>query len=236
MRKQHEINRRGFCLTAARATVLIALPSTAARGKRRENLGHEIQIDLTLPENEPLTEVGGAQYVQLDGEAKIIVYRKSDTEVTAFSSVCTHAGCTVNLPENSLVICPCHGSRYDTEGNVLQGPAPRDLDSFQARIEGTTIYVQMDDLPVRDTAPDAGHGHGRGARVDGDAVRVPLRTRQGPATIVLYDARGKQVRNVGSITQDRALISLRGLGRGRYVLRVADDAGERAIPLNVSGR
>ena len=36
--------------------------------------------------------------------------------------LCTHQGCTTTLTNNQFV-CPCHGSRFDSLGNVLQGPA-----------------------------------------------------------------------------------------------------------------
>src|SRR5579864_8953491 len=46
----------------------------------------------------------------------------------AFSSACTHAGCTIPCPHNTsgTSTCSCHGSRFDGEGRVLAGPATRD--------------------------------------------------------------------------------------------------------------
>jgi cytochrome b6-f complex iron-sulfur subunit len=45
---------------------------------------------------------------------------------TALSLVCTHLGCTVQEKPDGFT-CPCHGSRYDEEGNVLRGPAQKPL-------------------------------------------------------------------------------------------------------------
>ncbi len=43
-------------------------------------------------------------------------------------NVCTHLGCSPALdPERKILICPCHGSRFDLKGNVLKGPADRPL-------------------------------------------------------------------------------------------------------------
>lgn len=44
----------------------------------------------------------------------------------AISATCTHLGCTVRRQDSGFV-CPCHGSRYDDQGRVLGGPAPRPL-------------------------------------------------------------------------------------------------------------
>ena len=55
------------------------------------------------------------------------VYVFADEEgVSAMSAVCTHLGCIVNEEETQFV-CPCHGSRFDLNGKVLQGPAPKSL-------------------------------------------------------------------------------------------------------------
>lgn len=51
---------------------------------------------------------------------------------TAFSAVCTHAGCTVNFDKAGFTFdCPCHGSRFDaTTGAALNGPASSPLPSI----------------------------------------------------------------------------------------------------------
>jgi Rieske Fe-S protein len=66
------------------------------------------------------------------GEARVIrsgtertgVYRDTDGGLHAVSMRCTHLGCLVrfNAAETSWD-CPCHGSRFDVDGGVLEGPA-----------------------------------------------------------------------------------------------------------------
>ena len=49
----------------------------------------------------------------------------------ALSRRCTHLGCTVNYHEQSdFLECPCHQSRFKTDGSVLHGPATRSLSLY----------------------------------------------------------------------------------------------------------
>lgn len=62
------------------------------------------------------------------GLSKVAVYRDPEGVIHERSAVCRHLGCIVNW--NSLEStwdCPCHGSRYDALGQVIQGPANSDL-------------------------------------------------------------------------------------------------------------
>jgi nitrite reductase/ring-hydroxylating ferredoxin subunit len=45
------------------------------------------------------------------------------------SSICTHLGCNVKRAASGFE-CPCHGSRFDPNGQVVQGPAPAPLAWF----------------------------------------------------------------------------------------------------------
>ncbi len=62
------------------------------------------------------------------GAAKFAVYRDGHGTLHEQSATCTHLGCVVqwNDIEKSWD-CPCHGSRFDTEGRILNGPAIKPL-------------------------------------------------------------------------------------------------------------
>jgi Rieske Fe-S protein len=62
------------------------------------------------------------------GARKLAVYRDEDGFLHASSAACTHAGCIVrwNKLERSWD-CPCHGSRFKPDGEVLSGPAREPL-------------------------------------------------------------------------------------------------------------
>lgn len=56
---------------------------------------------------------------------------KVQNEVRVLSATCSHLGCTVNLPTGANhFLCPCHGSQFDLEGNVIHGPAAAPLSHF----------------------------------------------------------------------------------------------------------
>ncbi|GGS30880.1 FAD-dependent oxidoreductase [Actinokineospora fastidiosa] len=71
----------------------------------------------------------GDACVRRDGLGKTGVYRDADGELHAVGLTCTHLGCVVrfNTAEHSWD-CPCHGSRFDVDGEVLEGPATKPLE------------------------------------------------------------------------------------------------------------
>jgi cytochrome b6-f complex iron-sulfur subunit len=49
----------------------------------------------------------------------------------AVSAVCTHLGCVTQWKEEAkMIACPCHGSKFNSEGKKLDGPAPRPLPHY----------------------------------------------------------------------------------------------------------
>jgi glycine/D-amino acid oxidase-like deaminating enzyme/nitrite reductase/ring-hydroxylating ferredoxin subunit len=73
-----------------------------------------------------------------DGLRKVAVYCDADGARHEFSAVCPHLGCIVAW--NSLEKtwdCPCHGSRFDCLGKVVNGPANTDLEPVHEREEVT---------------------------------------------------------------------------------------------------
>jgi glycine/D-amino acid oxidase-like deaminating enzyme/nitrite reductase/ring-hydroxylating ferredoxin subunit len=66
------------------------------------------------------------------GLEKIALYRDANGSVHECSAVCPHLGCIVQWnPGEKTWDCPCHGSRFDATGHVINGPANKDLASVQ---------------------------------------------------------------------------------------------------------
>lgn len=120
-------------------SILFAAPAifnSCARGDE-EFFINDIIVDLNDPDFSPLGTVGG--YVYLDDK---IIIRTGDTQYVALSKVCTHQGCTVDYDATAnLLPCPCHGSIYDISGAVINGPAPRNLESYNVKLDGNTLVI-----------------------------------------------------------------------------------------------
>ena len=81
--------------------------------------------------------VGGALAATTAAGEAVLLTQPADGEIHAFSSVCTHQGCTVE-PGDGELSCPCHASIFDlTTGEVLGGPA-------QAPLPEVTVSVGDD--------------------------------------------------------------------------------------------
>lgn len=57
----------------------------------------------------------------------------------AFSVRCPHAGCSVSEITDGNIVCPCHGSRFDLEGAVVNGPAASALSPKAVTVQGDSI-------------------------------------------------------------------------------------------------
>ena len=58
---------------------------------------------------------------------------RDGNRMAAISTTCTHLGCIVSISDTGFA-CPCHGSRYDQDGTVTGGPAPKPLPWFKVSL------------------------------------------------------------------------------------------------------
>ncbi|MFB9701325.1 QcrA and Rieske domain-containing protein [Rhodococcus aetherivorans] len=74
-------------------------------------------------------------------DQKVVVTQPAAGEVLAFSAICTHQGCTVAAVQDGTINCPCHGSRFNLDGTVANGPAARPLESRAVTVENGEITL-----------------------------------------------------------------------------------------------
>ncbi|WP_295124713.1 (2Fe-2S)-binding protein, partial [uncultured Chitinophaga sp.] len=81
---------------------------------------------------------GEARIVKYEG-AKLAIYKDESGEVYMNNPACTHIHCDVawNSAEKSWD-CPCHGSRFSYTGEMLTGPARKDLSDYDMKVAGKT--------------------------------------------------------------------------------------------------
>jgi cytochrome b6-f complex iron-sulfur subunit len=105
--------------------------------------GASLCIDLTEAANAALTQVNGALLIDSSNDT-IMVIRATDTTVIALSAICTHAGCSMDfVPASHLLNCPCHGSQFDEDGQVVRGPARRALRGYTATLASNVITITL---------------------------------------------------------------------------------------------
>jgi cytochrome b6-f complex iron-sulfur subunit len=75
------------------------------------------------------------------GDAPIYIHRTGENYM-AILLHCTHRGCTVNAGADELK-CPCHGSRYSTDGQVIKGPAQKPLKSYPVDTDQVALYITV---------------------------------------------------------------------------------------------
>lgn len=117
----------------------------ALLGTQVEVAQHLAGDRLHVPRVDSVADIapGTGAVVRVDGRRRA-VHRAEDGTVRAVSARCTHLGCLVSFNQAETTWeCPCHGSRFGTDGAVLQGPATRPLERF--------------DVPGEPPAEDGGH-------------------------------------------------------------------------------
>jgi len=85
--------------------------------------------------------VAGRRTIVIVDENPVELTRSADG-VTARSLRCTHWGCVVRWREaERAYVCPCHGGRYDPDGNVIEGPPPFPLRTVPVAISGDRVIL-----------------------------------------------------------------------------------------------
>ena len=133
MSQDREINRRSL-LTGACAllalTGLGALPASANNGIRKLGNGR-ISVKLnSIPE---LSKVGGTFGIGDVRGTPVAITRTGNSSYIAFSLSCPHQGVKVSRASNGWV-CDAHGSEFETDGDLVLGPATKRLTRVPIKI------------------------------------------------------------------------------------------------------
>jgi len=128
----------------SRREVLKVLTASAGMMALLPELLSAKKLALSLDKAEKLKEVGGSAILKIKDQDILFIREKEDV-IRALDPECRHKKCTVDYDsKQNLVICPCHGSTYDTTGKVLKGPSEKDLRSFEATLADGKIIFSLD--------------------------------------------------------------------------------------------
>jgi len=127
-----DVTRRRFCQVTGAAACTIAAGGAAVLSaeflRPRVLFEPPTQFDAGPPDAFDLGQVVTSE------RFRAYVIRRDDG-FCALSAVCTHLGCVTRYrPDDAIIACPCHGSRFSLEGEVLSGPAPRPLPWLELKL------------------------------------------------------------------------------------------------------
>ena len=129
----------GFCVLAGSGLVAGILGSCASFSVyEAERIGDSLVVPLSR------FDINELQIVRGKGEQfDIAVHRRRDGTYLALLMVCTHASNQLVSAGDGFV-CRLHGSRYNEEGEVLQGPAERPLKVFATKTEEDRLLIMFE--------------------------------------------------------------------------------------------
>ncbi len=159
LQAENQVSRRSFLkwtilglnglvglLLAVPGLGYLLTPVLRQSGPRWVRLGPVADFQDRTPQKAGFTYVSESGYARTERRAFVWV-RADDSAphgVVVLSSVCTHTGCNVAWrdPEGQFV-CPCHGGRYNLEGEVVAGPPPRPLSRLPVKVENDELLIQI---------------------------------------------------------------------------------------------
>jgi len=93
------------------------------------------KVAIPLDRVKRLKRVGGSIAIRLKGK-ELLLARHSETGVAAVSPICSHEKCVVAYRRKvTRFECPCHGSYFNVDGTVLNGPATKPLKTYTAWLD-----------------------------------------------------------------------------------------------------
>jgi len=99
-------------------------------------------IGVPAPFNFTRTKING--WEKTVNSYGVYIYRKNDSDTIVFSNVCTHLSCRVIWHEDlQEYLCPCHDAHFGPLGEIISGPQPRPLDTYETKIEEGNLFIHF---------------------------------------------------------------------------------------------
>lgn len=125
------------------------LPVLKKREAGWSDIGSMSELKVNEPQERRFLEKVKTGWQEDRTERTVWIVRRQDDSVTAFSPSCPHLGCGYRwFTGEQRFKCPCHVSIFDINGKVLSGPAPRALDTLEAKVENNRVLVKFEIFQV----------------------------------------------------------------------------------------
>ena len=124
------------------ALVYLLFPPKAKKGDDWVEIGDVARLAPNSPVELTFrrTRVDGWKVISEKSTAWVV--KGPGNQVTAFGPQCTHLGCAYHWEEGKgQFLCPCHTSLFTIDGKVAAGPAPRPLDQYQTKLNGSKLLL-----------------------------------------------------------------------------------------------
>lgn len=138
----------GVVLTAPMLATLVTSCETDEKQPTGPGKTYEVNI-ADYPELAAVGSITAAFVDGLNGDRPVFISRVATSAFVVFSTVCTHQGCTVEVPATPTdnCYCPCHGAEYDpSDGRIVRQPvsgSATDLPKFASSFNATTNVLTI---------------------------------------------------------------------------------------------
>ena len=143
------ISRQKILLGAGLGLVTAVLAACSTYGKKPEAAG-EPSTTPAAPSASGGTAAPAAKAIAKTSDVpvgsgvivgEVVVTQPSAGVFKGFSAKCTHKGCTVDKVADGTIDCPCHGSKFNLDGTVANGPAQEPLAVENITVQGDSIML-----------------------------------------------------------------------------------------------
>jgi Rieske Fe-S protein len=144
------ISRQKVLLGAGLGLVTAVLAACSTYGKKPEAAGESSTTTAAPPATGGTAAAPAANVIAKTADVpvgsgvivdKVVVTQPTAGVFKGFSSTCTHKGCTVDKIADGTIDCPCHGSKFNLDGSVANGPAQKPLEVQAIAVEGDSIVL-----------------------------------------------------------------------------------------------
>jgi Rieske Fe-S protein len=144
------ISRQKVLLGAGLGLVTAVVAACTTYGKKPEAAGESSTTAAPAPSASGGTAAPAAKAIAKTTDVpvgsgvivdEIVVTQPSAGVFKGFSAKCTHKGCMVDKVADGTIDCPCHGSKFNLDGSVANGPAAEPLEAQAVTVQGDSIVL-----------------------------------------------------------------------------------------------